>query len=545
MGTWTPGVPYTDPDPDQITLEVIEDRDNLAAADNGQPKNPNGVAVRPTPTTLDAWLTKVRAQTNNPTPTNPLKILTMGSSISGITVPDFAGHRPWPLLLNILGTADSQGWRHASGNSASVNMDSTTGTVEGNATAGWGANLDTGENCILTASARYLHVVWTRQPGGGDLEIRTGFPFFATLVATIDTDGTAKSGIVTEVELTPNLGSIFAGPVAFVAANGGVILDGVTGRSPTACANVVNAAHSGFTCLSYTGNTRTGLDYIQQNDPDCTIVMLGANDGPSTIEARMRDLVADIQERTDNLVVLVGEPTTALSFTFTNAMSNIIEDIASDTGCVFIDINAASPSFNITHSGDVLHPAQSGHQLIANMISGVLTGDPIGRAYAAAGQARAYTPTTAARWPLSRLTVPQALDHLSTVGNPAPCITAIPAATSVTTGDGKAYWRVPSTLNGRNLVGVGVAVFAPSSSGTPTVQIARGRQSAANSAHTFVDMLSTRVTLDVGEYDSVNATTPAVINASNDDVATGDLIRIDVDTAGTGTTGLFVTLEFA
>lgn len=544
MAELLPGVPYTDTEPDDVTEQVSEDRDDTYAETNGQPKNPNGVAVRPAPTPFDTWLTKVRDQTNTPTPADPLKIITLGSSISGITNPTFTGHRPWPLLLNILGSADNQGWRHATGNSDSVNMDSTTGTVEANATAGWGASLDAGEYCTVVVASRYLHVVWTRKPSGGDLEVRTGI-FGENLITTIDTDGTARSGMVTEVELTPNIGSIYSGTVTVVAAGANAVLDGIGLRNASACAHVVNAAHSGFTGLSYTGNTATALDYIEQNDPDCTIVMLGANDGPSNLETRLRALVEDIQERTDNLVVLVGEPTTAFSATFTNAMSNLVEDIASEYDCLFIDVNAAAPTFNTTHSGDALHPSQSGHQLIADMVSGVLTGDPIGRAYATAGRARAYTPTTAARWPLSRLTVPQALDHLSTVGNPAPCITAIPAATSVTTGDGKAYWRVPSTLNGRNLVGVGVAVFAPSSSGTPTVQIARGRQAAANSAHVFADMLSTRVTLDVGEYDSRNATTPAVINASNDDVATGDLIRIDVDTAGTGTTGLFVTLEFA
>jgi hypothetical protein len=57
-------------------------------------------------------------------------------------------------------------------------------------------------------------------------------------------------------------------------------------------------------------------------------------------------------------------------------------------------------------------------------------------------------------------------------------------------------------------------------------------------------MLSTRITIDANEYDSKDATTAAVIDTSNDDVATGDVIRIDVDVAGTGTKGLNVTLSF-
>lgn len=117
-------------------------------------------------------------------------------------------------------------------------------------------------------------------------------------------------------------------------------------------------------------------------------------------------------------------------------------------------------------------------------------------------------------------------------------------ATAVTTGDGKRHFRVPTALNGMDLVSVGMGVIAKSTSGNPTVQIARGRQANATTAHAFNDMLSTALTIDANDFDSKDAGTPAAINTSNDDVLTGDLIRFDVDTAGTGTTGLFVTLGF-
>lgn len=120
----------------------------------------------------------------------------------------------------------------------------------------------------------------------------------------------------------------------------------------------------------------------------------------------------------------------------------------------------------------------------------------------------------------------------------------IEAVTPVSTGDGKIYFRVPMTLNGMNLVMVGASINTTSSSGTPTFSIERGRQANATTAHAYVDMLSTSITIDVGEYDSQYATTSPVINTSNDDVLTGDLIRINVDTAGTGTAGLEVTLAF-
>ena len=120
----------------------------------------------------------------------------------------------------------------------------------------------------------------------------------------------------------------------------------------------------------------------------------------------------------------------------------------------------------------------------------------------------------------------------------------VQATESLAVGDGIAYLRIPSDLNGMDLISVAAAVNTTSSSGNPTFQIARGRQSSATSAHSYVDMLSTAITIDATEYDSKDATTAPVINTSNDDVATGDLIRIDIDGIGTGTKGLIVTLAF-
>lgn len=114
----------------------------------------------------------------------------------------------------------------------------------------------------------------------------------------------------------------------------------------------------------------------------------------------------------------------------------------------------------------------------------------------------------------------------------------------ISTGDGKFYLPpIPPALNGMNLVNVIVTVRTTSSSGTPTFQFARGRQANATSAHTYVDMLTTRVTIDAGEYSSINSSAAFVIDTSNDDLATGDIIRCDIDVAGTGTSDALVTFE--
>lgn len=111
-------------------------------------------------------------------------------------------------------------------------------------------------------------------------------------------------------------------------------------------------------------------------------------------------------------------------------------------------------------------------------------------------------------------------------------------ATALATGDGKQYITIPIQFNGMNLVRAHAAVYTVSSSGTPTIQIARIR--GANTD----DMLSTRITIDASELTSYTAATAPVISGTYDDVATGDRLRIDVDVTGTGTKGLDIHLGF-
>jgi hypothetical protein len=103
---------------------------------------------------------------------------------------------------------------------------------------------------------------------------------------------------------------------------------------------------------------------------------------------------------------------------------------------------------------------------------------------------------------------------------------------TVTTGDGKAYITIPAKYNGWVLSAVHARV---KTAGSLTMQIHNVTDS--------MDMLSTPLTIDAGEYGSDTAAVPAVINTSNDDVASYDLLRIDVD-AVSGAVGLIVQLEF-
>lgn len=108
-------------------------------------------------------------------------------------------------------------------------------------------------------------------------------------------------------------------------------------------------------------------------------------------------------------------------------------------------------------------------------------------------------------------------------------------AVSVT--DNAVHFNIPSEINGKNLTAVVVYVRTASSSGLPTVQV-------RNVTDGF-DMLSTKCTVDPNELNSSTAAAPVVIDTAHDDVVTHDEISIDVDGAGTGTTGMEVHLRFA
>ena len=109
-------------------------------------------------------------------------------------------------------------------------------------------------------------------------------------------------------------------------------------------------------------------------------------------------------------------------------------------------------------------------------------------------------------------------------------------ATAATIGDGKLYFTIPSDLNGFNLIDADAALSTASTSGLPTIQIANVTDTT--------DMLLTKISIDANEKTSWTAVTPPVIDTTKDDVVRGDLLRVDVDVAGTGAKGLEIILVF-
>lgn len=110
-------------------------------------------------------------------------------------------------------------------------------------------------------------------------------------------------------------------------------------------------------------------------------------------------------------------------------------------------------------------------------------------------------------------------------------------ATAMSLGDGVAIFRIPSVMNGMNLTGVAAQVYTAGTTNVAQIQI-RNKTDA-------VDMLSTKLFIDSAEVDSSTAATAYVINTDADDVATGDLIAVDIDAVhGSAASGLVVELSF-
>jgi hypothetical protein len=99
--------------------------------------------------------------------------------------------------------------------------------------------------------------------------------------------------------------------------------------------------------------------------------------------------------------------------------------------------------------------------------------------------------------------------------------------------------RIPTALSGMYLVEVAAHcgkdnTTGQSTSGAVQISVQNGTQ----------NMLSSNLYIDAGQYDSSNSASPAAIDTDHDDIAAGNVINVEVVSAGVGVTYLTVTLVF-
>lgn len=124
---------------------------------------------------------------------------------------------------------------------------------------------------------------------------------------------------------------------------------------------------------------------------------------------------------------------------------------------------------------------------------------------------------------------------------PLSAVVVAPGSDVDTTGDGQVYIMIPSGITGNiTKVSARFETVGSGTTGVTTLQVARNRSGS------YVDVLSTALTIDANELTSDTAATAAVINTSNDDVQEFDILRVDLDavaSGGTLGTGLLIGIE--
>jgi hypothetical protein len=109
----------------------------------------------------------------------------------------------------------------------------------------------------------------------------------------------------------------------------------------------------------------------------------------------------------------------------------------------------------------------------------------------------------------------------------------------VATGDtaGNGYFVVPEELNGFNLVGIAARVITAGTTNSTTITIANVTDTT--------EMVSTAMAIETGEYSTWTSAQPGTIDTAHDDVATGDLLKANVDSVSTTVPkGLIVIMKF-
>lgn len=123
---------------------------------------------------------------------------------------------------------------------------------------------------------------------------------------------------------------------------------------------------------------------------------------------------------------------------------------------------------------------------------------------------------------------------LDAVWEPSVLCLILNTQTALTAGDNLLQFHIPPKMNGWTITRV--TASRASGTGKLTIQL--------HNVTDAVDVLSTRLTIDTGETSSSTAAAAAVINAANDDVASYDRFRIDIDDAGTNTLHATMNIEF-
>lgn len=270
--------------------------------------------------------------------TTPADIVVIGDSISSLGVLGTENLAfPWKIgrkfSKRLLDKDASDQWVFAKTDGNTPAMTSNQGSATGVNTGagGWSSSLTNGQTATHTAVMDAVTVVYTKQSGGGSLEVRDGVG--GTLLTTINTsNATTKSSF----SWTSNALTLASHTIEITSV-GNTILEGIYVHNGTRTkgVRVYAAAHGGWTTTNFTGAARVGYDMIENFQPKLTILATGTNDDVGNIDTRVRSLVTGVKAVNGGNDIALWIPVT--SSYFTDAEADLLRQIAIDEDLAVID----------------------------------------------------------------------------------------------------------------------------------------------------------------------------------------------------------------
>lgn len=326
---------------------------------------------------LDNWFTALSTAS-----TTPVNVVIIGDSISVTTA--FGVTKPWGQRIAERFTNNGRtpipeaSWRFAYSTQV-LGMTTNQGALHSPVMGmgGVATDLTNGQKATMVATMDGISVVYSKQSGGGDLEVRDGAG--GTLLATINTAGTAKSSFIwTSSALTRASHTIEITSVGNTILEGVYVHDGTRDKG----VRVWTASKSGYTSNDFATTASLALDLLDNLNPDLVIIATGTNDGAANYATYMAALISAVQAHSNCDIALWFPYSSSAGFPSseeTPARAYIESAPFLALNIPVIDAGLGTPNISTRYSPDGIHPNDTGAEYIAQHIYSVVGGDPLGQ----------------------------------------------------------------------------------------------------------------------------------------------------------------------
>ena len=314
--------------------------------------------------------------------TRAANVLWLGDSLSELD-PAFD---PMPWFVGRVLSAWTEQVQYRNAGAEFTPSMSTTGTASPDEHAGFGGrsvDLEPGQSSSVAGAGEGVSVLWTRQAGGGVLDVEWG----GARLGTIDTDGPLRYSQRTVFPRPTGDGADVAdaSDVLTVTARGAAArLEGVYLHTQNLDqgVRVWPAVRSGNTTQDFLDHPGWGLDALDTLAPDLVVIATGTN--ADTGYAGELDALIDALRARSGADIAVWLPYINSSFTLEEAAEG--RAVAEARQCRLVD---AAAVLGVPPTVDGAHPSSVGTALAGAHAAAVLSGDPVATAALIAGQAAA------------------------------------------------------------------------------------------------------------------------------------------------------------